>query len=74
MCKARVSSVVALGCKPMRLHKLEKCPYGCIREEVKQLLRGELKSKPSGACLTLPNRKSPRVQTLDHHLPPTGSS
>lgn len=43
MYKARDSSTVALGRKPMRLHKLGKCPYGCIQKEAKQLLHGELK-------------------------------
>lgn len=41
MCKARVFSVVALGRRPMRLLKIEKCPYGYIQKEVKQLLHGE---------------------------------
>lgn len=60
MCKARVSSVVALGRKPVRLHKLEKCPYGCIQKEVKQLLHKELKKQNFWDLYkTLPNGKRP---------------
>lgn len=68
MCKARVSSVVALGRKPVWLHKLEKCPYSCIQKEVKQLLHGELKTKPSGACIEHSLMgKAPGVQTCWTH-------
>lgn len=76
MYKARDSSAVALGRKPMRLHKLGKCPYGCIQKEAKQLLHGKLKSKTSGTCIKHSLMgKGPQVQThRTHHLPPTGSS
>lgn len=67
MCKARVSSTVALGRKPMQLHKLEKCPYGCIQKEAKQLLYGELKNQNFWDLYkTLPNgKKSSGTDSLD---------
>lgn len=41
-----VFSSVALGRKPRRLHKIEKCPYGWIQREVRQLLHGAVKNAP----------------------------
>ena len=72
MCKARVSSVVALGRKPMRLHKLEKCPYGCIQKEAKQLLHEELKKQNFWDLYkTLPNGQRPSGTDSLGPPPPT---
>lgn len=45
LCVRLVFSAVALGRKPMRLHKIEKCPYGCIQKDVKQLLHRACKKR-----------------------------